>query len=235
MEVTKLTKQNHYEAIAEQIKQLITAGSLKPGDKLPSTKQMSEQFGVGRSTTREALSALKAMGLIDIRQGGGCTVIGPPSGPAELPELEKLRLNKATLLELLEARKSFESSNAALAAGKRTKEDIDSLKRIVEQMKDAIGDEAEGERTDIQFHLTIAKATHNAVLLQLYESVMNEIEAAIRDVRRVEIYANAAVASQLYEQHSAIFMAVASGNSEAAEAEMKRHLGHIESILHKYM
>ncbi len=81
MEVTRLTKRNHYEEIAEQIKLLITSGKLKVGDKLPSTKEMSEQFGVGRSTTREALSALKAMGWIEIRQGGGCRVIS--SSPAE--------------------------------------------------------------------------------------------------------------------------------------------------------
>ena len=71
MEVTKLQKQNHYDEIAQQIKEMIMQGQLKMGDKLPSTKELSERFGVGRSTIREALSALKAMGLIEIRQGRG--------------------------------------------------------------------------------------------------------------------------------------------------------------------
>ena len=75
MEVTKLHKQNHYDEIAQQIKEMIVQGQLKMGDKLPSTKELSERFGVGRSTMREALSALKAMGLIEIRQGGACRVI----------------------------------------------------------------------------------------------------------------------------------------------------------------
>ena len=91
MEVTRLTKRNHYEEIAEQIKLLITSGKLKVGDKLPSTKEMSEQFGVGHVDDPGSASALKAMGWIEIRQGGGCRVIS--SSPAELtfPELQALR------------------------------------------------------------------------------------------------------------------------------------------------
>lgn len=235
MKVSKLTKRNHYEEIAERIKRLIMDGQLKAGDKLPSTKQMSEQFGVGRSTTREALSALKAMGLIEIRQGGGCTVLGAKPAEPDHPELTKLRMNRGTLLELLEARKSFESSNASLAADKRTDEDLAELRRIVGDMRAAIGNEDEGERTDLLFHLAIAKATHNSVLLHLFESVMNKIGESIRDIRRVEIYANEAVAEKLYEEHSAIFAAVERGDGEAASAEMRRHLAHIETLLGKYM
>lgn len=235
MQVSKLTKRNHYEVITEQIKQLIHDGSLRVGDKLPSTKEMSEQFGVGRSTTREALSALKAMGYIEIRQGGGCRVISSSPAGIELPELEKLRLNRNTLLELLEARKYFESSNAALAAEKRTDADLEELSGIVEDMREAIGNEAEGERTDLLFHQTLAKATHNAVLRQLFDSVISQVGEAIRDIRRVEIYANEAIAQKLYEEHSAIYSAIANGDGASASFEMRRHLEHIEFILKKYI
>ncbi len=235
LEIEKLSKRNHYEEITEQVKRLIMDGKLKVGDKLPSTKQMSEQFGVGRSTTREALSALKAMGLIDIRQGGGCRVIRNAPADMELPELASLRLNRKTVLELLEARESLEVSNAAIAAVKRTDEDLKRLGDLIEEMKHTAHDEAEGERLDLQFHLTLAKATHNSIMVRLFESIMNHIETAIHDIRRVELYANEAVAERLYREHSAIFEAIAEQDSELAAERMKQHLQHIESIVRKHL
>lgn len=237
LDVKKLSKRNHYEEITEQVKRLIWDGKLKVGDKLPSTKQMSEQFGVGRSTTREALSALKAMGLIDIRQGGGCRVIrnAPADMEMELPELASLRLNRKTVLELLEARESLEVSNAAIAAVKRTDEDLRRLGELIEEMKHHAHDEAEGERLDLQFHLTLAKATRNSIMVRLFESIMNHIETAIHDIRRVELYASAAVAERLYREHSAIFEAVALMDAGLAAERMKQHLQHIESIVLKHL
>lgn len=235
VQVNRLTKRNHYEEITEQIKSLIIDGKLKAGDKLPSTKEMSEQFGVGRSTTREALSALKAMGLIEIKQGGGCTVLSTTPSDPQLPELAALRMNRETLLELLEARQSFEVSNASIAAVKRNDEDLEVLSRLILDMKKAVGDDLEGERTDLLFHLTLARATHNSILVQLFESITNQLEIAIRDIRRVELYANRSVAERLYEEHSAIYQAVAAKDADAASMHMKQHLHHVESLLMKYV
>lgn len=235
LEVERLSKRNHYEEITEQIKQLIIDGKLKVGDKLPSTKEMSELFGVGRSTTREALSALKAMGMIEIRQGGGCRVIRSAPAEVELPELQSLRMNRETVLELLEARESLEVSNAAIAAGKRTDQDIASLQSIVEQMGAAAGNELEGERLDLLFHLTLAKATHNSIMVRLFESIMGHIEEAIHDIRRIELYANETVAVKLYEEHTAIFEAVLGMDAALASERMERHLRHIESIVLKHI
>ncbi|NBD26945.1 FadR/GntR family transcriptional regulator [Paenibacillus glycinis] len=233
MEITRLSKRNHYEEIAEQLKRLILDGKLKVGDKLPSTKDMSEQFGVGRSTMREALSALKAMGYIEIRQGGGCRVISsaPSPSPVELPELQTLRMNRATLLELLEAREALEVSNASRAAEKATEADIEVLRNLIREMEAGIGDDREGERTDVLFHLTLARATHNTVMLRLFESIVGQLETAIRDIRRVEIYANRSVAERLYREHLGIFEAVSAGNAALSGERMKEHLAHVVSNL----
>jgi len=235
MDVSPLIKRSHYEEITEQIKNMILDGRLKVGDKLPSTKQISESFGVGRSTTREALSALKAMGLIEIRQGGGCTVIGREPAEVALPELQSLRLNRQTILELLEARQSLEVSNAAIAARKRTDEDVQALGSWIGQMERSIGDDLEGERTDLLFHLTLAQATHNSIMVRLFESIMSQTELAIRGVRRVELYANRSVAERLFEEHSGIYRAVAGGDAAGASEMMRRHLTHVEKILLKYL
>ncbi|MCD9021817.1 FadR/GntR family transcriptional regulator [Cohnella silvisoli] len=236
MELTRLTKRNHYEEIKDQLQQMILDGKLKVGDKLPSTKEMSERFGVGRSTTREALSALKAMGLIEIRQGGGCRVIrNSPAAELALPELDSLRMNRETLLELLEARQSLEVSNASVAAAKRTDEDLAQFEELISVMGRSVGQDIEGERTDLLFHLTLAKATHNSILVRLFESIAYQLETAIREIRRVELYANQQVAERLYLEHSAIFEAVRLQDSELAAQRMKQHLQHVENILMKYI
>lgn len=235
MEIVKLVKRNHYEEITRQLRLMIENGKLRPGDKLPSTKELSERFGVGRSTMREALSALKAMGLIEIRQGGGCRVLAPrPTGYAP-PELESLRMNRATLLHLMEARRTLEVSNASIAAEKRTETDLESLGRIVGEMELSIGDDEVGERTDIEFHAALAGMTHNPILHRLFESIVGQLGDAIREVRRVELYANQSVAERLLREHQAIYRAVADGNADRAGKSMIRHLRHVESILMKYL
>ncbi|MBP3961683.1 FadR/GntR family transcriptional regulator [Paenibacillus lignilyticus] len=235
MEVTRLSKRNHYEEIAEQLKRLVIDGKLKVGDKLPSTKEMSEQFGVGRSTMREALSALKAMGYIEIKQGGGCTVINSAPPEVELPELQSLRMNRETLLELLEARQSLEVSNASIAALKATDADLAELHRIMQEMEASIGDDREGERTDVEFHATLAQATHNSIMVRLFDSIVSQLEMAIREIRRVEIYANRSVSERLYREHLAIYEAISSRDADLAGERMKQHLVHVVSNLLKHL
>jgi len=227
-----------------QIRLQIEDGRLKPGDKLPSTREISEQFGVGRSTTREALSALKAMGLIDIRQGGGCRVASaPPTGqdgqaariPPELPELLSLRDGRKTLLELLEVRQTLEVSIASIAAARRTPEDLAGLQALLGEMEAAIGDDVEGERTDLTFHLLLAKATRNGIMISLFESITGQMERAIRDIRRVELYANRSVARRLFEEHSAIVQAVADQEPLTASLRMNEHLAHVERMLLRHL
>lgn len=237
MQVKPLSKQNHYEAIAEQLRTLIDEGSVATGEKLPSARELSERFGVGRSTMREALSALKAMGYIDIRQGGG-SIVRPPEErmaagkPALLAAAEASR---EELLELLEARRSLELANARLAAHKRSGEDIARLRELAEGMRQTLGDDLDGERFDMEFHLALAHATHNRMMVQLYESLMAPIERTIRAVRRAELYASREVAGQLADAHELILQAVERGDAGLAAAEMGAHLEHVEQIVMRHL
>jgi len=250
MQVARLVKRNQYEHITEQLKKLIVSGALKPGDKLPSAKALADRFGVGRSTIREALSALKAMGLIDVRQGGASTVLPPPpAGAGTVLALhpavgENLRLNRQAILDLLEARQSFEIANAGIAARKRTDEDLAAFRRILADMEAALGvkpdpaagePETAGERTDLAFHRQLAAATHNSVLISLFEAVSSRMELAIRETRRAALSTDRSEAVRLLEEHAAIFDAVARGDAAAAEARMRDHLRHVERMLMKHL
>ncbi|OXM13597.1 FadR/GntR family transcriptional regulator [Paenibacillus herberti] len=237
MEVKPLSKQNHYEAIAEQLRRLIDEGSVAAGEKLPSARELSERFGVGRSTMREALSALKAMGYIDIRQGGG-SVVRPLAErlPAGVPPLlAAAQASREELLELLEARRSLELANVALAAHKRSDADLARLHELSDGMRLTLGDDLAGERFDMEFHLALAHATHNRMMVQLYESLMAPIERTIRAVRRAELYSSREVAGQLADAHELILQAVERGDAELAAAEMDAHLEHVEQIVMRHL
>ena len=197
MEIIKVASSKIYEQIAAQIRQQMISGKLLPGDKLPSTRELSESFQVGRSTVREALSALKAMGLVEIHQGEGIYVRKINPSDLEMPSLDALLMSRTTILELLEARKSLEVSNAGLAAEKRTEEDLLAFEDILVRMKNSLGDEEQGEKEDMLFHLTLARATHNSIMARLLETISAQMELAIRETRRLQMYSNKSVSLQL--------------------------------------
>lgn len=235
MEISKISSRKIYEEIASQIKEQIVSGKLIPGQKLPSTRELSERYEVGRSTVREALSALKAIGLLEIHQGEGSYVRAIGSEEMNMPSLESLLLNRETILELLEARKSLEVSNAAIAAEKRTEEDLLLFQQILREMEQGHGDEAKGEKADILFHLTLAKATHNSIMFRLLETISSQMELAIRETRRLQMYANKSVSEQLWREHVDIYEAIRQRNSSLAQDKMRHHLLHVENVLFKFL
>lgn len=233
MEVTRIAQRKIYEQIADQIKDQIVGGKLPPGHKLPSTRELTERYQVGRSTMREALSMLKAMGLIEIRQGEGCFVRSVNDTEMEVPRFEHLFTSMEAVVELLEARISLEVANAGLAASKRTDADVVALEAVLSDMDSERGTETVGEKQDMRFHLTLAQATHNSIMVKLLETISAQVELTIRETRRVRLYGNKAIAGQLWLEHKAIADAVAACDPERAQAAMRRHLIHVEEEIMK--
>jgi GntR family transcriptional repressor for pyruvate dehydrogenase complex len=235
VDIQKISSRKIYEVIADKIKEQILSGALKPGEKLPSTKELAEKFQVGRSTLREALSALKAMGLLEIHQGEGSFVRSIDSNHLNLPVFDSLLMSRETVVELIEARKALEISNAALAAEKRTRDDLAKLEEILHNMELFLGDEAESERSDMLFHLTLANSTHNSLMIRMIDSISTQMQTAIRETRRLEMYSVKTVSKQLWQEHKAIFEAVREQNADDAQLAMKRHLFHVEQVLLKFL
>lgn len=235
MEIQKITARKIYEVIAEQLKERIVSGALKPGEKLPSTKELSEAFQVGRSTVREALSALKAMGLVESHQGEGSYVKKFESQDVGLPKFHTLLMSRETLIELIEARKALEVSNAALAAEKRTQADLERFEAVLRRMEEHLGSEEEGERTDVEFHVALAEATHNSIMVRMIDSISSQMQTAIRETRRLQLYAKEEVARQLWQEHAAVYEAIKKQDAAAAQEAMRKHLFHVEQVLMTYM
>lgn len=144
-------------------------------------------------------------------------------------------MNRETVLELLEARKALEVSNASLAAGKRTDRDLAAFEAILERMSHHIGDEEEGEKADLSFHLTLARATHNGFMVKLLETISEQMEAAIKETRRLYLYADKSVSEQLWREHREIYLAIKERDAAKAEACMRKHLFHVEKVLVRFL
>ncbi|WP_375088734.1 FadR/GntR family transcriptional regulator [Peribacillus sp. RS7] len=234
MEPLKMTTVRIYEKIADHIKQQILDGKLKSGDKLPSDKELCQLYSVGRSTIREALSALKIMGLIETRQGEGSTICKIDPESVGMPDFSGLLLSDKTILELMEARKSLEISNVELAASKRTDQDLKKFKQIINQMEVNVLNKKESEKEDMIFHHTIAKATQNAIMVRLLDTISEQMEKAMREIRRMG-FSNPLSANIILEEHKNIYQAIAEQDVKKAHKSIKEHMEHFEYELRNYM
>ncbi|MFB0840547.1 FadR/GntR family transcriptional regulator [Paenibacillus oleatilyticus] len=224
-----LQKKN-YEIITDELRRIIEAGLIKPGEKLDTIDQLAAQYRVGRSTVREALSHLKALGLVESRQGGGTYVKKPGLEP--LAVLESLQNSNAELSQVLQARKILEVGAAELAAKHRTAEDVEELGKIIGQMRDAVGNEEISRIYDTNFHLAIAKASGNAIL----ETMMTHISAAmfltIKDSRKLWLYSGKDTVGKLFGEHMKLFEAIRDRDSKLAAVTMAKHHTQVENALY---
>ncbi len=213
-----------YEQVADQLVGMITAGELRPGDRLPNEADLAHDFGVSRTTVREALRILATRSLIHTRRGvsGGHFVVHPNvDGISDFLVANYgllATLNTVTLQDLLEARETLEGTVAALAAVRRDDADLAALKASV---PDAIGslatDRAFEHNRD--FHTSLLAATKNPILMVAGRPIYTVLQASA--VRRAP---STAVVEQIGRDHLAIVEAVEAGDAAAARRCMDEHL-----------
>ncbi|WP_031515623.1 FadR/GntR family transcriptional regulator [Desulfofalx alkaliphila] len=219
-----------YQEIIDQIKGLIAKGSLKPGDKLMSERELAEKMQVGRSAVREAFRALEAMKVIEIRPGEG-TYIREASADSIADALSLvLQADQKTASELMELRKILEVECARLAAKRRSGRDLTAMKKALEQMAKDIENGDLGDRADLAFHYSVAKAASNTMVLRLMTTIADTMMHVMRTAR-VELYRDPKLPHKLLQEHLIIYQAIANSDSEAAQKAMYDHLQGIESAV----
>ncbi len=170
---TPLPRHSLADAVVGRLQQQLSLGVYQPGDKLPSEPELMTQFGVGRSTIREAVRILANTGHLSVRQGSG-TIVESQQGIAEpLPQ----RLRRAAAGDLDEVRQLLEIKIAQKAALLRTRKDIVKMRTLLEHRAVAArsGDTEEAINTDIRFHVAMAVAARNDILADLYRSVAEQM------------------------------------------------------------
>ncbi|MBU8877586.1 FadR family transcriptional regulator [Bacillus sp. FJAT-29790] len=234
MKYKKIKPKKIYEEVTETIYEMIRTGQLNPGDKLDSVQQLAENFQVGRSAIREALSALRAMGLVEMKQGEGTYIKGFGSEQITFPLSTAILMNIEDVANLLEVRKIIESGAAASAAKKRTSENLKAMESALEEMKIANGNEELGEHADFQFHLAVAEASQNLLLSSLLNHVSGLMQETMKETRRLWLFSKRTTTEKLYDEHMKIYVAISNQDENKASSAMLEHLGNVEEILGKY-
>jgi GntR family transcriptional regulator, transcriptional repressor for pyruvate dehydrogenase complex len=218
------------DGVLDQLKDLLRQQSLKPGDKLPTERELSELFQVGRPSIREAIRSLFVFGFVDIRQGDGVYVKNPDLASYYKGIQESLDLlvtvKKRTLLEAFEVRKILEPQAAALAAKNADKSDVVKLQGLFAEMEDLQSDFEGYIDKDAEFHEAIARGSHNTVL-----HYMITLQYSL--FRR--LYLRSKLASGIFEianpHHGLILEAIRNRSEKGAAKAMMDHLVHIESYI----
>lgn len=215
--------------MAEQLTEMIISGEYEPGKRLSSVEKLAVEFDVGRSAIREALSALKAMGLIDIHQGEG-TFVKKHNYDISKKLIPSIMV-KEDLRQLFEVRKLNETGAASIAALNRTDDDLKSMAAILKGMALSYGNGELGEKGDIDFHMAIVKATNNPMLERLMETISSTIQESMKEARQIFLYSNQQKMEQLYHEHQAIYEAIKSKNADEAFNQMMSHIIGVEKEL----
>jgi GntR family transcriptional repressor for pyruvate dehydrogenase complex len=209
--------------IAEQIRSSILGGEFAPGDRLPPERELAEMFGVSRPTLREALNVLSAAGLVESYQGGGTIVKSLVEMDDGSPLLSLIRQDAERALDVIEVRKEVEASTAYYAAQRALPEDIRTLERIVEGLRGNLDGYKPSEELDANFHLAIARATHNIVWLHLMETIFDAMREFQKNVWRA-VYLTPADHHILFDHHTRIFAAIRDRDADGARQAMLDHL-----------
>jgi GntR family transcriptional regulator, transcriptional repressor for pyruvate dehydrogenase complex len=210
------------EAIVEQIRGLIRSEQLRPGDRLPSERDLGERMGVSRVTVREAMRVLEAGGLIEIRVGarGGAIVTSPDSSKLGAGLADLIGLSPLTAAEVTEARQVFELGIIPLAVTRATEQDIVELREMVAQHQAALKRGEYNMQMSAAFHVRVAACTHNAAIEMLVQSFHGPLLMSLREAQ---------VAAPLMgvrgtNEHHEFVEAVARRDVEEAEQIMRTHL-----------
>jgi len=234
LEYKQIKPKKIYEEVTEALQEMIRSGKLQPGSKLDSVQQLAENFQVGRSAIREALSALKAMGLVEMKQGEGTYIKEFNANQMTFPLSSAILMKKEDVRHLLEVRKIIETGTAALAAKNRSKDDLEKMENALKEMKRVKGDEELGEKADFQFHLTISTAAGNPILTTLLGQVSELMIETMKETRRLCLYSKKTTITNLVKEHANIYEAILEKDEERAKQAMIHHLENVESILTKY-
>ncbi|WP_309571370.1 FadR/GntR family transcriptional regulator [Deinococcus sp.] len=224
MPLEALDSRRLYVQIADQVATLIATGEYRPGDQLPSERDLADTLRVSRPTVREAMIALEVRGLIDIRVGVGMFVRQHASRPAA----QRVSVPRHTALEVIQARLLIEPQVAALAADSVTDADLNTLGVQLGALKAAFDRGQWSAAADRAIHETVARATGNQLLADLVEGLFNDRDSAVALKFDEHLGQMPHVRDHSFDDHRKVVEALARRNADAARAAMHEHLAYVQ-------
>ncbi len=220
MNYRSIQRSSASEQVMKEILNNITKGRLKPGERLPTEREFSKMFKVGRSTVREAVSALAVIGYLEVVQGRGTFLKRDvkPGKPARF-DLSDIQM-AANIIDLVEVREILECNAVKLASRRAGPEDIQRIEEALSEVKKTADNIKAFTRNDFAFHIALARATGNAMILDMMEGIIKKIHKAYGNFRN----------QVLFQTDTAVFTAekivecIKNGDGEGASAQMHKHL-----------
>lgn len=208
-----------YRGLANQVVQLISAGEFKTGDRLPAERALAERFKVSRTSVREAIIALEVNGTVEVRGGSGIYVC-PPN--VRLASFEFAQ--GPGPIEALRARALIESEVAAQAAADRKDSDLDAIFATIADMREHMQDQAGNESADRDFHLAIARATGNNVLVQAVAAIWDGSRSSQLWKKMEQHFTSLEMRNAALKDHQKIFDGILARDPDMARSAMRAHL-----------
>jgi len=218
------------EQVVQRVLDLVKAGHLKAGDKLPPERDLAVQLDVSRPTVREALRALSILGVLEIRHGGGVFVTALDAAELLNPLDFFMSLNSENLAELFDARIQFEPMIAGLAAERLDDNTLDRLQDMVDAQVNNPEDADLFHDTDAEFHKTILEASGNFFL-----SRIGKLLQVLGDQGRRKFQQRKSIRLQSIEDHGVVIAALKTRDSEAASKAMRQHMINVRNALREVM
>ncbi len=217
--LTPITRTTLTADICRQMVNHLIRGVWSEGDRIPAERDLCQQLGVGRASLREALKALEIMGMIETRLGDG-TYVCKRSEFFSRPLLWAIVSgSEADMNELVEARVLIEVELAGMAAERATDEDIEHLTELLDRMSKVKKSPQEFVQADVDFHLTLARAASNKILMNALQMIRNLLHRWI-----LSAVGTSGIADKACSQHKRMLAAIKTGDAATARKEMRRHL-----------
>ncbi len=219
LKVRPIRKSSISDDIVQQIISLISNGDLKAGQRLPSERDLCVKFAASRSSLREALRCLSIMGVLSARPGEGTSVAMDGSKFMETVLHWRMSTEQHDIEDLMEVRVALEGVTAASAARNAHGADLKKLQDLVARMEESVGDAKRFAALDLEFHLSLARASNNKLILDLVAVIRGQLERGVAKVLQLPQAMPLSV-----KEHKAILQAVMKNESEQARAAMQAHL-----------
>lgn len=210
------------DQVFDQLRELIFRGDYQPGQKIMTERELAAALNVSRNSVREAINKLVILRFLEQRQGQG-TFVRSIDEAVQIPLATVMEAQDATLIDLLEMRMGIECTAASLAAQRINAAELRAIGKTIAGMERDIGSGGLGTEGDLSFHMAIAAATKNPLLIYIMKNVSDFLHVGIRE-NLLHFYQDPENVETILKQHRAIFEAIGRRDPDIAYAAMRKHI-----------
>lgn len=220
-----------YISIVGQIHEGIRSGAFPPGSSLPPERTLAQEFGVSRSSVREAVRVLEHAGVLEVRTGSGTYVTSDAQSKTSLLRVEAASTGQYSPIDIIAVRRALESLSASLAAAQSTRQDITALQQALKAHEQLLKDGMDPSEADIRFHLLLGVASRNSLLQHHVEEVIEVLGQQLWRTMKLRSMSDGEHAATYLREHQRVFERVKAKDGPGAADAMNAHLDSIETHL----